>query len=79
MLITNIGVLVGSDGGDTLFLRGKEMSTIGLIENARSAPKKTASALSAQWIHVLRQNRENCVSTPRADIYSRRSATPTPI
>ena len=34
MLITNIGVLVGSDGGDTLFLRGKEMSTIGLIENA---------------------------------------------
>ena len=34
MLITNIGVLVGSDGGDTLFLRGKEMNTIGLIENA---------------------------------------------
>lgn len=34
MLITNIGVLVGTDGGDTLFLRGKEMSTIGLIENA---------------------------------------------
>lgn len=34
MLITNIGVLAGIDGGDTLFLRGKEMNRLGLIENA---------------------------------------------
>lgn len=34
MLITNIGVLVGVNDGDTLFLRGKEMKNLGLIENA---------------------------------------------
>lgn len=34
MLITNIGVLAGIDGGDTLFLRGKEMKQLGTLENA---------------------------------------------
>ena len=34
MLITNIGVLAGIDGGGTLFLRGKEMKQLGTIENA---------------------------------------------
>lgn len=34
MLIRNIGVLVGTDGGDTPFLRGKEMDRIGMVENA---------------------------------------------
>ena len=28
MLITNIGVLAGIDGGGTLFLRGKEMKQL---------------------------------------------------
>lgn len=34
MLITNIGVLVGTDGGDTQFLRGKEMNRLTTVENA---------------------------------------------
>lgn len=34
MLLRNIGVLVGVDGGDTPFLRGKDMNRINTIENA---------------------------------------------
>ncbi|MDE5666231.1 MAG: imidazolonepropionase [Duncaniella sp.] len=34
MLLRNIGVLVGVDGGDTPFLRGREMSRIDTVENA---------------------------------------------
>ena len=34
MLLRNIGVLVGVDGGDTPFLRGKDMDRINTIENA---------------------------------------------
>ena len=34
MLITNIGVLVGTDGGDTPFLRGKDMNRLGTLSNA---------------------------------------------
>ena len=34
MLITNIGVLVGTDGGDTPFLRGKEMNRLNTLNDA---------------------------------------------
>lgn len=34
MIIKNIGVLVGIDGGDTLFKRGAKMKDLGLLEDA---------------------------------------------
>ena len=79
MLITNIGVLVGSDGGDTL--SSAERDEHYRSDRKRLAPhrKRPLQRFRLNGFMSQRQNRENCVSTPRADIYSRRSATPTHI